>query len=386
MLKNKFFLGSIILLISINTNATISTIPIDPLSKINSRSYILVDQETGQVLKSLKSTEKLAPASLTKVMTAYVVFDKLKNGNLKLDDETIVSKKAWKTGGSKTFIEVGTKVKIEDLIKGMIVQSGNDAATALAEHISGTEEDFAVEMNNYAKKIGMENSNFLNVSGLPTEGHYSTAEDLGLLGRKMILDFPEYYPYYSIKNFTYNNISQNSRNRLLASDSEVDGMKTGYTDKAGYCYISSAVRNGKRLVTVVLGADKPQKRFDDAKILFNYGFNNFDTHKVVVKNKVIEQLNTGVLKGAKNLVRVGAAEDIVFVSEKNKKEDIDVEVNMRNVVIAPIAKGDVLGIMIIKRNQEIIAEVDVIALEGINTGDFFKVLKDSLQLYLENFN
>ena len=383
MLKNKFFLGLIVLLFSVYTNATTSS---DPLSKINSKSYILVDQETGQVLKSLKSSEKLAPASLTKVMTAYVVFDKLKNGNLKLEDETIVSKKAWKTGGSKTFIEVGKKVKIEDLIKGMIVQSGNDAATALAEHISGTEEYFAIEMNDYAKKIGMENSNFLNVSGLPTEGHYSTAEDLALLARRMILDFPEYYPYYSMKSFTYNNIFQNTRNRLLLSDKEVDGMKTGYTDKAGYCYISSAVRNGKRLVTVVLGADKPQKRFDDAKLLFNYGFNNFDTHRVIVKNKVIEQLNTNVLKGDKNLVRVGASEDIVFVSEKNKEENIDVEVNMKDIVIAPISKGDVLGVMIIKRNEEIIAEVDVIALEGIKTGDFFKVLKDSLQLYLEKFN
>lgn len=383
MLKNKFFLGLIVLLFSIHTNATTS---VDPLSKINSKSYILVDQETGQVLKSLKSSEKLAPASLTKVMTAYVVFDKLKNGNLKLEDETIVSKKAWKTGGSKTFIEVGKKVKIEDLIKGMIVQSGNDAATALAEHISGTEEYFAIEMNDYAKKIGMENSNFLNVSGLPTEGHYSTAEDLALLARRMILDFPEYYPYYSMKSFTYNNIFQNTRNRLLLSDKEVDGMKTGYTDKAGYCYISSAVRNGKRLVTVVLGADKPQKRFDDAKLLFNYGFNNFDTHRVIVKNKVIEQLNTNVLKGDKNLVRVGASEDIVFVSERNKEENIDVEVNMKDIVIAPISKGDVLGVMVIKRNEEIIAEVDVIALEGIKTGDFFKVLKDSLQLYLEKFN
>lgn len=383
MLKNKFFLGLIVLLFSIHTKATVS---VDPLSKINSKSYILVDQETGQVLKSLKSVEQLAPASLTKVMTAYVVFDKLKNGNLKLEDETIVSKKAWKTGGSKTFIEVGKKVKIEDLIKGMIVQSGNDAATALAEHISGTEENFAIEMNDYAKKIGMENSNFLNVSGLPTEGHYSTAEDLSILARRMILDFPEYYPYYSIKSFTYNNISQNTRNRLLFSDKEVDGMKTGYTDKAGYCYISSAVRNGKRLVTVVLGADKPQKRFDDAKTLFNYGFNNFDTHRVIVKNKVIEQLNTNVLKGDKNLVRVGASEDIIFVSERNKEENIDVEVNMRDIVIAPISKGDVLGVMVIKRNEEIIAEVDVIALEGIKTGDFFKVLKDSLQLYLEKFN
>ena len=268
----------------------------------------------------------------------------------------------------------------------MIIQSGNDAATALAEHISGSEESFAIEMNEYAKKIGMENSNFLNVTGLPMENHYSTAEDLGILSRRMILDFPEYYKYYSMKSFTYNNIFQNTRNRLLFSDKEVDGMKTGFTDKAGYCYISSAVRNGKRLVTVVLGADKPQLRFDDAKILFNYGFNNFDTHRVIVKNQIIEQLNTNVLKGEKNIVRVGAAEDVLFVSERSKKEDIDIDVNMRDLVIAPVKKGDVLGVMVIKRNDSIIGEVDVIALETVNTGDFVKVLKDSIQLYLEKFN
>lgn len=383
MLKNKFFSGICVLLFTIQANAVTG---IDTLSNINSKSYILLDQETGQVLKSKDSTEKLAPASLTKVMTAYVVFDKLKNGSLKLEDEALVSKKAWKTGGSKTFIEVGKKVKIEDLVKGMIIQSGNDAATALAEHISGTEEYFTAEMNEYAKKIGMENSNFLNVTGLPNKDHYSTAEDLSILARRMIIDFPEYYPYYSMKSFTFNNISQNTRNRLLFSNSEVDGMKTGYTDKAGYCYISSAVRNGKRLVTVVLGAEKPQKRFDDANLLFNYGFNNFETHRVIVKNQIIEQLNTNVLKGDKNLVRVGASEDIVFVSEKNKKEDIDVEVNMKDIVVAPIEKGDILGIMVIKRNEEIIGEVDVIALESIDTGDFFKVLKDTIQLYLEEFN
>lgn len=218
--------------------------------KINSKSYILVDQETGQVLASEQSNVRLPPASLTKVMTAYVVFDKLKKGELKLDDEVLVSQKAWKTGGSKTFIEVGKKVKVEDLIQGMIIQSGNDAATALAEHIGGTEEGFSDMMNETAKKLGMNDSHFINVTGLPRDGHYTTAEDLSILSKRMITDFPEYYKYYSMKNFTYNNIFQSSRNRLLLKDPTVDGMKTGFTDKAGYCYISSAVKNGRRLVTV----------------------------------------------------------------------------------------------------------------------------------------
>ncbi len=351
--------------------------------KINSKSYILLDQETGQVLASQRSNEKLPPASLTKVMTAYVVFDKLKKGELKLTDEVIVSAKAWKTGGSKTFIEVGKKVMVEDLIKGMIIQSGNDAATALSEHIAGSEESFAEMMNDYAKELGMDNSHFLNVTGLPKNDHYTTAEDLSILARRMISDFPEYYQYYSMKSFTYNNIFQNSRNRLLFHDATVDGMKTGYTEKAGYCYISSAVKNDRRLVTVVLGADKPQKRFDDAKILFSYGFNNFEKHHVIVKNQAIEQLNTNVMKGEKDIVRVGAASDIIFISKKDKKEDISVEVNLNEMLIAPINIGDILGSMTVKRNEEIIGEVDVIALESIKSGDFFKVLNDSLKLYIE---
>lgn len=383
MLKGKILLCFFVLFFSIQVSANSVN---NFLDKINSKSYILIDQETGQVLKSNNKSERLPPASLTKVMTAYVVFDKLKNGSLKLNDEVLISKKAWKTGGSKTFIEVGKKVLVEDLIKGMIAQSGNDSSIALAEHISGSEEYFAIEMNNYAKKLGMDNSNFLNATGLPMDNHYSSSEDLGILAHKMINDFPDYYKYYSMKSFTYNDIFQKNRNRLLFSDGEVDGMKTGYTEKAGYCYVSSAVRNGKRLVVVVLGADKPQKRFDDAKILFNYGFNNFDTHRVIVKNKVIDQLNTNVRKGNKNVIRVGAAEDILFVSEKTKKENISVEVNMIDMVIAPINTGDPLGVMVIKRNEEIIAEVDVIALEDIQTGDFFKVLKDSLEIYLEKFN
>jgi len=353
--------------------------------KINSKSYILVDQETGQVLASEQSNVRLPPASLTKVMTAYVVFDKLKKGELKLDDEVLVSQKAWKTGGSKTFIEVGKKVKVEDLIQGMIIQSGNDAATALAEHIGGTEEGFSDMMNETAKKLGMNDSHFINVTGLPRDGHYTTAEDLSILSKRMITDFPEYYKYYSMKNFTYNNIFQSSRNRLLLKDPTVDGMKTGFTDKAGYCYISSAVKNGRRLVTVVLGADKPQKRFDDAKILFAYGFNNFETHRVIVKNQAIEQLNTNVLKGEKDIVRVGASNDILFITEKNKKEEITVEVNMNEMLIAPIQEGDVVGTMIVKRNDKIIGEVDVITLEGVKSGDFFKVLTDSIKLYIDKF-
>lgn len=374
-IKNFLIIGSMVLSLQVMAD--------NSFDKINSKSYILVDQETGQVLASQRSDERLPPASLTKVMTAYVVFDKLKKGELKLDDEATVSMRAWKTGGSKTFVEVGKKVKVEDLVQGMIIQSGNDAATTLAEHIGGTEESFTDMMNAYAKDLGMENSHFLNVTGLPKEGHYTTAEDLSILAKRMITDFPEYYKYYSMKSFTYNNIFQSSRNRLLLQDPTVDGMKTGFTDKAGYCYISSAVKNGRRLVTVVLGADKPQKRFDDAKILFAYGFNNFETHRVITKNQLIEQLNTNVLKGEKDIVRVGAANDITFITEKNKKEDITVEVNMNELLIAPINQGDVVGTMVVKRNEQIIGEVDVITLEDVKSGDFFKVLTDSIKLYLD---
>lgn len=380
MFKIKNFLSICILLVSCYSFADESE-----LNKINSKSYILMDYETGQVLSKERSDERLAPASLTKVMTAYVVFDKLKKGELSLNDEVLVSKKAWKTGGSKTFIEVGKKVSVEDLVKGMIIQSGNDAATALSEHIASTEEDFAILMNEYAKDLGMDNSHFLNVTGLPKDGHYSTAEDLAILSREMIKNFPEYYKYYSMKDFTYNNIFQKTRNRLLFTDKEVDGLKTGFTNKAGYCYISSAVRNDRRLITVVLGADKPVKRFDDAKILFAHGFRNFDTHRVIVKNEVIKQLDTQVMKGERDTIRVGAENDVIFVTERGNKEDIIVEVSMNEIVIAPIKEGEVLGTMIIKRNNEILSEVNVIALENINSGDFFKVFRDSLKLYIDKF-
>lgn len=377
MFNIKSFFSICILAFSLNANAAI-----DELSNLNSKSYILIDYETGEVLKNQLSTERLAPASLTKVMTAYVVFDKLKKGDISLKDKVVISSHAWKKGGSRTFVEVGKEVELEDLIKGMIIQSGNDAATAVAEHVAGSEESFTIMMNDYAKKIGMKNSNFLNVTGLPKDNHYSTAEDLGILARHMIKDFPEYYKYYSMKDFTYNNIWQKSRNRLLASNKEVDGLKTGFTNSAGYCYISSAVRNNRRLITVVLGADKPYKRFEDAKNLFSYGFSHFDTHRVIVRNEIIKPLETQVAKGEKDIIHVGADNDVVFITGKDSQEDLVVEVIMNELVIAPVKQGEILGKMVVKRNNKILSEVNVIALESVNSGDFFKVFKDSLKIYM----
>ena len=245
---------------------------------IGAKSYLLIDNDTGNELVSLKPDSRLAPASLTKLMTAYVVFVSLREGQIRLEDEVTVSEKAWRTPGSRMFIEVGTQVSIEELVLGMIVQSGNDASVALAEHVAGTESVFAQMMNQYAATLGMHSSNFENSTGLPGDNHYSTARDLATLARAIISEFPEYYRWYSVREYEYNGISQPNRNALLFRDESVDGMKTGSTDDAGYCLVSSAERDGMRIISVVLGTSSAKSRIDGSQALLNYGFRFFETH------------------------------------------------------------------------------------------------------------
>ncbi len=250
-------------------------IPAPPI--IGAKSYLLVDGNSGQELASLEPDKGLAPASLTKLMTAYSIFQALKENQIALDDQVPISEKAWRTPGSRMFIEVGTRVTVQDLLFGMIIQSGNDASVALAEHLAGTESVFAEVMNQYAVMLGMHSSHFENATGLPGEQHYSTARDLATLARAIINEFPDYYKWYSVKDFEYNSISQNNRNALLWRDSSVDGMKTGHTDDAGFCLISSAKRDGMRVVSVVLGTASAKSRVDGSQALINYGFRFFET-------------------------------------------------------------------------------------------------------------
>ena len=276
---SRFFLAA---LMSVMAFATPSMslgqdLPVPAPPVIGAKSYLVIDAHTGREIATLKADERLAPASLTKLMTAYVVFKALKEGSISLDDSVTVSEKAWRTPGSRMFIEVGTQVSVEELLLGMIVQSGNDASVALAEYVAGSESVFAEMMTQQAMALGMASSRFRNATGLPNDDHYTTARDMATVARAIVQEFPEYYEWYSVREYEYNDIAQKNRNGLLWRDDSVDGMKTGMTDDAGYCLVSSAERNGMRLISVVLGTASARSRVDGSQALLNYGFRFFET-------------------------------------------------------------------------------------------------------------
>jgi len=346
---------------------------------VKAKSYVLMEYDTGKILKELNSDKKLAPASLTKVMTAFVVFDELTRNKLRFTDTVKISKKAWKTTGSKTFVRAGDDVLVEDLVKGMIIHSGNDASVALAEHIAGSVDGFSELMNYHAKKLGMVNSFFKNPTGLPSRGHYTTAMDLSILTRAMIKQFPEFYYIYQLKSFTYAEITQESRNRLLKEDLGFDGLKTGFTNAAGYCYIGSAKRGDTRIIVTLMGEPSPQQRFDDAKTLVNYGFRFFETHMIIESNKAIEELTTKVLKGDLSKVYIGAKEDIVLVLERGQIEKLKYDVELIKTAIAPIKKDLVVGKIKIILDGVVLKETELITLNEVMEGSFFKQIKDSIK-------
>lgn len=361
------------------SNQAFADIP--PAPKVEAKSYVLMEYKTGKILNKLDENKKLAPASLTKVMTAYVVFDELRSGRLHLDDEVKISKKAWKTSGSRTFVREGTLVKVEDLIKGTIIQSGNDAATALAEHISGSTDQFAVLMNFHAGKLGMSDSHFKNPTGLPARGHYTTAKDLATLTRAIIEEFPDYYYIYQMKQFTYADITQKSRNRLLNEDLGFDGLKTGFTNDAGYCYIGASKRGDTRMIVTLLGEPSPNQRFEDAKKLVNYGFRFYETHEILSAGVEIPELTTDVVSGETNKLHVGAKKDLVTVLKAGQFEKLRYEINLIEKAIAPIKEGTVVGSIKVFIEDDSIGEVDLIALNTVEEGSVVKKLKDSVLGY-----
>ena len=339
---------------------------------VKAKSYVLMEYETGKVLKELNPDKKLAPASLTKVMTAYVVFNELKTKNLKMTDTVRISKKSWKTMGSKTYVKVGDDVLVEDLVKGMIIHSGNDASVALAEHIAGNVEGFSTLMNYQAKQLGMNNSHFKNPTGLPMSGHYTTAMDLSILTRAMIKNFPEYYYIYQLQSFTYADITQSSRNRLLKEDLGFDGLKTGFTNKAGYCYIGSSKRGESRLIVTLMGEPSPKQRFEDAKSLVNYGFRFFETHLILQANKGIKELTTNVEDGKTENLYIGAKDDVMVVLEKGQMEKIKYDASLIEKGIAPIKEGMSVGKIKVMLDDKIIAESELITLNKIDEATFFE--------------
>lgn len=344
------------------------------------KSWLLIEVGSGQELAAQAPDERLEPASLTKLMTAYLTFAALKQSVLTLDQAVPVSDKAWKAQGSRMFIQVGTQVKVEDLIKGMIVQSGNDACVALAESIAGSEEAFAQMMNREAQRLGLNGTNFRNSTGMPDPEHYTTARDLAKLTTALIRDFPEdYAKYYSIKEFRYNNITQPNRNRLLWLDPTVDGVKTGHTDGAGYCLISSAKRGSRRLLSIVLGTVSDGVRAQESLKLLNFGFQFFDAVQLYAKNQPVSSLK--VWKGAENIVKAGFPNDFILAVPKGYAPRLKVELVSLQPLIAPVTQGQVVATMKISIDDKPFGDYPVYAIEAVPVAGFFGRLIDSIRLW-----
>ena len=370
-----------ILLICYLTGAQAANILIPPAPKIAASSYILMDFNSGKILAEKDADKPLPPASLTKLMTVYVVFRELASGHLSLDEKVTVSKKAWRTPGSRMFIEVGKQVSVEDLLKGVIIQSGNDASVALAEHVAGNESTFAALMNQNAERLGMLNTQFKNSTGLPEEGHYTTAHDLAILAQAIIKEFPEYYQWDAQKEFTYNNITQHNRNKLLWRDKSVDGLKTGHTEEAGYCLVASAKRNDMRLISVVMGTDSENARATESLALLNYGFRFFETRKLYDGQAPI--IETRVYKGDQKKLQLGLAEDLYVTVPRRNVQDLKAETVVDNIIIAPVPKGAEKGLLRVTLLDQPVDSKPLIALNEIKKGSLFQRLYDEALLLLE---
>ncbi len=363
------------------SNALAQTQPIPAPPIIGAKSFLMLDATTGQELASLQPDERLSPASLTKLMTAYVVFQSLGNGQITLDELVTVSEKAWRTDGSRMFIEVGSRVRVEDLLLGMIVQSGNDASVALAEHIAGDESVFAELMNQYARQLGMSSSNFRNATGLPNDDHYSTARDLAILAQAIIADFPEYYRWYSVREFTWNEITQPNRNRLLWRDDSVDGMKTGMTDDAGWCLVSSAERNGMRIVAVVMGTASDRARIDGSQSLLNYGFRFFETRLLYRAGQEITSAR--IWKSANENTALGVLEDLYITIPRGSYDSLEMIQSVPAVITAPVAQGQPVAQITVSLNGEQLVDEPLRALDDNPAGSFWQRTRDGISLWFE---
>ncbi|RUR30569.1 D-alanyl-D-alanine carboxypeptidase family protein [Vreelandella nanhaiensis] len=342
-------------------------------------SWILMDANSGRILAEHNSDERLAPASLTKLMTAYLVERELDRDTIQLEDLVNISETAWRTGGSKMFIEVGNQVRVDDLLHGIIIVSGNDASVAMAEHLAGGEAPFADLMNQHAARLGMENTHFENATGLPGENHYSTARDMALLSRHIINDYPEHYAIYSQRHFSYGGIDQPNRNRLLWRDPSVDGLKTGWTDAAGYCLVSSAERDGMRLISVVMGTNSEEARAQETQKLLSYGFRFYETMKLYERGAVLA--TPRVWGGDSNELRVGVNEEVYMTLPRNRNEELRARLNLHSDLQAPIAIGDDVGTLEVYLGEEMVGERQLVALENVEEGGLFKRLFDQVQRF-----
>lgn len=345
---------------------------------INAKAFILIDVNSGKIIAENKSDERLPPASLTKMMTLYVISNALANQQIHLEDMVRISHEAWKTAGSRMFVKEGQQVSIQNLLKGIIVDSGNDACTAMAEHLGGSEQGFSDIMNQQAQALGMTNSHFTDSTGLPDPNHYTSAHDLATLGVALINDHPNYYHWYKQKWFTFNGIRQPNRNRLLWRDNLVDGVKTGHTNEAGFCLVSSAKRDNMRLLAVVLGSPNDTVRADDSERLLNYGFRFFETHELYQKGKAISELP--VYKGTSNKVAVGLLKDHFVTIPSGQYQRLNITTETKKLLQAPLKQGDIVGELQVRFDNNLISTQPLYALQDLPEGGFFTRMKDSVRL------
>jgi D-alanyl-D-alanine carboxypeptidase (penicillin-binding protein 5/6) len=349
--------------------------------QVAAKAYLLIDAESGRVITESEADTQLEPASLTKIMTAYTVFREIENKNLTLEEAALVSEKSWRMGGSKMFIEVGKQIAIADLIRGMIIQSGNDACIALAEHIAGSEDSFASLMNQHGKRLGMTDTHFANSSGWPDANHYTTARDLSKVAIATIRDFPELYKIYGEKEFVFNGITQHNRNKLLWRDSSVDGMKTGHTEGAGYGLVAAAKREEMRLIAVVMGTSGEEARAQAAMALLNYGFRFFETHKLHGAGEALQEMR--VWKGEASMLQVGLGADLYVTVPRKEYPNLQARSELTQPLMGPVAKGQQVGKLILELNGARIQEVPIVALQEVPEAGFFGSLWDSAMLWFE---
>lgn len=371
-----FFVSLVLGFVSLSLQAQV-IIPSAP--SLSAKSYILMDANSGEILVENNIDQTLPPASITKLLTSYIVSNEIAKGAINLDDQVLISVAAWKKGGSKMFIREGTRVSVEDLIRGMIIQSGNDATIALAEHVAGSEDAFVDVMNQQAALLGMTNSNFKNATGWPDEDHYSTASDIALLAQAMIRDFPETYKIYSEKYFSYNGINQANRNRLLFRDKSVDGVKTGHTEEAGYCLVASSERDGMRLISVVLGTASDEARAVDSQKLLSYGFRYYKTHQLYNAGEVVTDAT--LWKGLQDSIKLGVSDDLYVTIPRGAEDKLEAKAVMGEVIEAPVAQGDSVGEVVVSYEGEAKLTVPLLALESADKAGFVSSTIDGLKLF-----
>jgi D-alanyl-D-alanine carboxypeptidase (penicillin-binding protein 5/6) len=352
--------------------------PIPDPPALSASSYFLVDFDSGRVLAEKNPDDHVEPASITKLMTAYLVDKAIAAGDITLDEMVTISEKAWRMKGSKMFVEVGKQVSVEDLLKGLIIQSGNDASVALAEHIAGSESAFAGYMNHQAELLGMTNSNFVNATGWPHEDHYSSARDIATLTRTIIREFPLSYQYYKEREYTFNEIRQFNRNRLLWRDETVDGVKTGHTEAAGYCLVASAQRDEMRLVSVVLGTDSDKARTQSSQALLNYGFRFYETHQLYGTDEVLQSAR--IWYGEQEQVSMGVGKDIYITIPRGRYRQLDISMEIDREISAPVTQGQQLGQVSITLDDELVLSENIVAMQSVDEGSLFVWAMDRIKL------